>query len=416
MSSIKQDERIHILGTGALGKFLAFNLREGQDLPRISLLFHSRKEYKRWEHASGGKVILKTDGVELERSGFDIEWAIPIPRRHGQEIGFNSNTSTPMDNGSRGGSFDFPLGIPTVDTSSIDGTSNDPIRYLIVTTQASHVMSSIGAIRHRITPETSILFFQKAMGFLDEINKEYFPDPATRPNYLVGSCSHVVSSANSFTVVHETHGTIFVGLPVWQAPKTIYSSSSKSHKELLGQLPQPSLALMRSLTRIPLLSATPMGPTDLFQLQLEKLAVNAIIGPITVLCDVRNGSLLYNFRITRVFRLLISEISLVIRSLPELQGLPNLHTRFAPERLENIVVGNLGKTAGQVSVMLKEAREGGRREIQYVTGYFVKRGEEVGVKCFMNYLIMQLVMGKMTMIEQEMEGFIPFAGLVKGGK
>lgn len=149
-------------------------------------------------------------------------------------------------------------------------------------------------------------------------------------------------------------------------------------------------------------------------MQLEKLAVNCIVNPLTVLLDARNGALLYNYALTRTMRLLLSEISLVIRTLPELQYIPNVQSRFDPGRLETIVVGVANKTKDNISSMLADTRVGRQTEIDYINGWIVKRGEELGVRCLMNYMIMQMVKGKAGMIAREVGEGVPF--VQDGGK
>jgi 2-dehydropantoate 2-reductase len=93
-------------------------------------------------------------------------------------------------------------------------------------------------------------------------------------------------------------------------------------------------------------------------------------------------------------RLLLAEISLVLRSLPEFEGVPNVRMRFCPKRLEALVVSVAAKTAQNSNSMREDVRKGRVTEVEYINGYVVKRGEEMGVKCVLNYLVMQLVLGK----------------------
>jgi 2-dehydropantoate 2-reductase len=143
-------------------------------------------------------------------------------------------------------------------------------------------------------------------------------------------------------------------------------------------------------------------------MQLEKLAVNCIINPLTVLLDARNGSILYNYSFTRVMRLLLSEISVVIRSLPELQAIPNVEQRFDPGRLETMVVGVANNTKDNISSMLADVRAGRQTEVEYINGWIVKKGEEQGLRCMMNYMLMHQVIGKARMIAVEIGEGVPF--------
>jgi 2-dehydropantoate 2-reductase len=141
--------------------------------------------------------------------------------------------------------------------------------------------------------------------------------------------------------------------------------------------------------------------------QLEKLAMNSIINPLTVLMDCHNGELLYNFSVTRLMRLLLFEISGVICSLPELQGIPGIESRFSPERLRGMATQLLQKTAKNTSSMLQDVRGRRSTEIEYLNGYIVRRGEELGIKCVVNYTIKHLVLAKQLDLRQRESHAIP---------
>jgi 2-dehydropantoate 2-reductase len=68
--------------------------------------------------------------------------------------------------------------------------------------------------------------------------------------------------------------------------------------------------------------------------------------------------------------------------------------------------------------MCADVRAGRRTEVEFINGYVVKRGEEVGVKCVMNYLMMQLVKGKHAMVDRERNEEVlmsrPMDGLLEG--
>ncbi|KAI7164250.1 hypothetical protein KC352_g26361, partial [Hortaea werneckii] len=165
--------------------------------------------------------------------------------------------------------------------------------------------------------------------------------------------------------------------------------------------------LLRTLTRTPVLAAVGFPPTELLQQQLEKLAVNSILNPLTALIDSRNGDILHNFALTRTMRLMLAETSLVIRSLPELHALPNVDVRFSASRLETLVVSVAHQTRDNISSMLADVRGGRRTEVEFINGYIVRRGEEMGVKCVVNYAMMQAVLGKALITQREVGGDVP---------
>jgi 2-dehydropantoate 2-reductase len=108
-----------------------------------------------------------------------------------------------------------------------------------------------------------------------------------------------------------------------------------------------------------------------------------------------------------VLRLLLTETCLVLRALPELRGQPDLETRFDPDRLYEVAVDKMFRRFNRTAEMAMDARNGKPTEVRYLNGYIVRRGDEVGLRCFMNYLVMQLVRGKSTMVRREVVREIP---------
>lgn len=363
--------RIHILGVGSLGTFIAHALAGIPNRPPITLLLHRRKQLlldseRDWERQGTIEVI--TDGMSDVRRDFDVERLLPVWKLVRQA--------------------------PTDEAT---------IHNLIVAVKGPRTLSALSSVSHRLNHRSTIVFLQSGMGVLDEVNQKLFEDAETRPNYILGIVTHAVYTVGPFSVRHSGMGTTALGV-VPRFPLEPSSAGPENRKEVWAPT---SRYLLRTLTRTPVLAAVGFSPTDLMLLQLDKLTVIAVMDSLTVMFDCKNGHLLFNDAVTRVMRLLLSEISLVVRSLPELQGVPNLHMRFSPDRLESMIVSIATTTAEQLSTMLKEVRAGNETEIDYTIGYLIRRGEEIGIKCVMNYMLMQMVKGKRIMVNKELYGQLP---------
>ncbi|KAF2482161.1 ketopantoate reductase PanE/ApbA C terminal-domain-containing protein [Neohortaea acidophila] len=389
--------RIHILGTGSIGKLVAHALRGIAKPPPITLIFHRYQLLKAWQEGKQ-EITIHDDGHDIPRSGFDVELMQEVRKQHGSQQGQQPQQEPPADAS--------PL-------PSQSFVSDEPIYNLIVTTKAAITVPALSAVKHRIGPTSTICFLQNGMGIIDEVNAKLFPDEDSRPNYIQGILTHGANvppeKKDPFYAVHAGHGSIALGL-LPRAKSTANKSEAaddapKDEKDIRPkQWAATSRYLLRTLTRCPVLCAVGFTPTELLQQQLEKLVANSVVNPLTALLDNRNGALLYNFALTRTMRLLLAETSHVITHLPELRGLPGLEQRFSTERLETLVVGVANKTKDNISSMLADVRAGRKTEIEYINGYIVKRGEELGVKCLVNYAIMQTVIGKAQMLQRETRG------------
>lgn len=412
--------RIHILGTGNIGKLVAHSLRGLPDPPPVTLLLNWPRLLQVWEK-SNKEITIVDDGKETRRGGFEAELMPRSRKQHGVRIddgdpNFYEVEGMRPDQAAQ--AYDEQrMWRPSPEPQPYEEEEieeDNTIHNLIITTKAPFTVSALDDIKHRLTPTSTICFLQNGMGVIDEVNEKVFPDEETRPNYMQGIITHGVNSPpallerNPFLAVHAGHGTISLSLiassktrrtstdPI-RGTENIHETGSKAWAE-------SSRYLLRTLTRSPVLCAVGFSPVELFQLQLEKLAVNSILNPLTTLLDVRNGDILYNNGVTRAMRLLLAETSLVIRSLPELQNIPNLATRFSSQRLETLVVSVANTTKDNISSMLSDVRGGRTTEIRYINGYIVKRGEELGIKCVTNYSTMQMVLGKSMITRREATG------------
>ncbi|KAF9888197.1 hypothetical protein FE257_009192 [Aspergillus nanangensis] len=353
MSPIKDQPRVHILGLGSIGTFTAHSVSELRLKPAVTLLLHRDSLVDAYRE-SGNQIALETrEGDVVRSSGYALE-----VQREGRWY-----------------QHPAPLRVPT--------ESPTIIQHLIVSVKSTQTVAALQPLKHRLSAESTILFLQNGCGMIDDINSSIFPDLQTRPNYIVGVVSHGVTLNQPFHVTHTGFAAMSLGLvPRSTAtsafPSSLVSDSSISSKYLLDCLPLS-----------PRLNATSYSYPGVLQIQLEKLAVNAFCNPLCALNDAKNAFL---FTIPDTRRKLLTEISKVILNLPELQNVPGVRERFAIDRLEMTVNEILTRTAETTCSMVWDLRAGRETEVKYISGYWVKRGKEVGVPTPVNESLMQKVM------------------------
>lgn len=378
--------RVHVLGLGNVGTFIAHSLASRQSPPPITLLFHNTQfltEFRRKKYS----LAINHHGMDDVKGGFDVEV-------HSLSEWFKVNTEENQNRarGKYAKSEEEDYFENTADHEDID--------CLIVCTKANVTEKAIQTISHRLTSKSTICLIQSGMGLIDRLNETVFPDPDNRPNYIESAFSHYLVRQHPFHIAHKSPGTLILSpavtdrTPLIAAEEDTHWAPSTKH-------------LLRLLTLTPQLVATVDTPAGLLQHRLEKQVANCIIGPLTAINDCKNGELLYIMSATRLMRLLLFEISSVICALPELQGIPGIHSRYSPERLRRMVAHNLSKTANNTSSMLQDIRDRKVTEIEYFNGWIVRRGEELGLKCVLNYMIKQLVITRLAITFRRNNSAVP---------
>lgn len=330
-------KRIYILGAGNVGSFVAHSLAGVNPGPPITLLFR-QKHLRTWQE-QGEKIDILSNGTWEGRTGFGVE------------------LSEPMGAQSKG--LATPIRLP-----------NEPIHSLVVAVKASGTVSALQNIRERLTPQSTLLFLQNGMGVLDEVDKMLFKHSGTRPFYMHGIFSHGLHKSKPFVITHAGNGTIALG----NITKREQPSSSKY--------------LQRTLQQAKVLEITPTSQEELLKLQWEKLVVNAVINPLTAVMDRQNESILQN-NVSQVVQSLCHEISAVIQALPEMDAYTKM--AFGPDRLVDLVKKVATTTGKNISSMLQDVRACKPTEIDYITGYIVKRADELGTYCGENRKLLRLV-------------------------
>ncbi|MCJ1387564.1 hypothetical protein MMC18_000407 [Xylographa bjoerkii] len=335
----KTSERIYILGIGNVGCFVAHSLRSILSEPPITLLFHRQGLLDIWKNR-GETIDLRTDGASDLRGGFDAELA-----------------AAPSDDENN--------------EATSSGIKYKPIDNLIVAVKAQNTVAALRSIQHRLTSESTILFLQNGMGVTDEVDKTLFPSQVGRPHYTMGINSHGLNSTAPFVVTHAGHGTISIG-------------STSAEEERTSSVYLPKVMLQAET-----LKTTRCSPDEILQLQWEKLVANLVVNPLTAVLDCPNGRLTPPDMVNTI-HILTTEISAVIQALPEMSA--RTKANFLPNRLDELVKSIATKTAKNISSMLQDVRAGKETEIEYITGYILRRAEELGLRCEENEKLMQKVL------------------------
>ena len=150
---------------------------------------------------------------------------------------------------------------------------------------------------------------------------------------------------------------------------------------------------MNKVLEAPILAAKEYPAQEMVYLQLEKLVINAMLNPLTAIFDCRNGELFEKGTIIKLMRVLLQETAQVLQLLPEIQNSedPHLEKRFSTQELELKVLDVAEKNAKNTSSMLQDVRAGKQTEIDYINGWIVNKGRELGIDCEHNAKLVEMV-------------------------
>ncbi|CAI1062663.1 2-dehydropantoate 2-reductase [Serratia quinivorans] len=234
--------------------------------------------------------------------------------------------------------------------------TNDPehlaqSELLLVTLKAWQVSSAVSTLLPKLNPRCAILLLHNGMGTQDEL-------PANNQPILQGTTTHAARHDGS-TIIHVAGGTTHIG-PTSPAAQSLSHLAEVLHQAL------PDVAWHNNIASA----------------NWRKLAVNCVINPLTALYNCRNGDL----------QRYPEQIELICREVSSVMEMEGYHTSC--EGLQQYVMEVIQSTADNVSSMLQDIRTQRHTEIDYITGYLLRRARSHGVTLPENARLFELIKRK----------------------
>lgn len=228
------------------------------------------------------------------------------------------------------------LALPVVDASQLPA-----INRLLITTKAYQSLDALDSVRHCLQPNCQIVFFHNGMGPQQQALTEY-----SQHSVIWGSLTHGAYFDADGRLVHAGIGEIVTGSPIDEPCPTDWPSDWQWVSDI--------------------------------ELRLwNKLAINALINPLTAIHQCRNGDLLKDNQLLHQMKTLATEIENVAHAC----NIP-LHDTF--EQAQSVA----RITANNRSSMLQDVLAQRETEIDYINGFIEKMAQQHSLKCPHNQQIL----------------------------
>ncbi|WP_434636040.1 2-dehydropantoate 2-reductase [Klebsiella sp. I138] len=235
-------------------------------------------------------------------------------------------------------------------------TANDPdflasSDLLLVTLKAWQVSTAVKNLAPTLPASSPILLIHNGMGTVDELKG------VQQPLLLASTTQAARRDGN--VIVHVANGTTHIG------PAKSYPQDYSYLADILQSV-LPDVA----------------WHNNIYPATWSKLAVNCVINPLTALKDCRNGDL----------RACPQEVDAICREVASVMEREGIHT--SPENLLFYVHQVIESTAENISSMLQDIRAQRHTEIDYITGFLLKRARTHGLAVPENARLFELVKRK----------------------
>ena len=373
LPTLQQSDTIHIMGLNPTGRYIAHTLAGCETIPPVRFILGKYHQYRQWvQH--GKRMTLYRGDTRIDRLNIEAEFVPERVSEQQEAVG-----------------------------------SGDIIHNLIVTVTAGGVVRALGPIAHRLNHNSTICLVNDGLGVAEALVDAYFPNQLTRPVFLLGHFTTSLDYTGSrFSVAEVRPGRLYLSLFAPQANDIRGQFRVKRHPPL--ERTSRATHFIRLLTAMPGLHATGHSIPEFLRHKLPRVAFKTVVEPLAALFDCRYIHLPNNRPASILMDHLIGELSSVVSRLPECRESEKLRQYTLTESLRRDVFRRLARQRTADSPMRAQIERGWDTDIDFLAGYFVKRGREVNARITVLEAVMWSVRAKENVLLHKLANEIAFKG------
>lgn len=369
-------DQVHVLGLDLAGRYVGHALAGCETIPPVRYILHDPFLKKAW-HKAGASLTLHRGDVAIVRRRVIGEY-VRVQTMH-------------------------------EDRDHNWYVSDKPIQNLIITVPAGHVLRSLDPIVHRLDHRSTVCFLQDGLGVMEDVISTFFPDESSRPVFLVGHFTSTLGhihpfDENRFTVREVRQRKLYLSIPTARA--------GSNPGQLIKRHPPPEHTirythLLKLLTAVPGLNACGFRYADMLSHKIFAVAFRAVAEPLATLVDSPYAGLEKNASASMIMDRAIGEICDVVARLPEFKELVIFRRAYLAPMMRKEMFRRLKAKRKSDSKMRTYTARGWESDVDYLTGYFVRKGRELAVRVDALEVLMLMVKGKRDAALARLDLLIP---------
>ncbi|KAM4065046.1 ketopantoate reductase panE/ApbA domain-containing protein [Hirsutella rhossiliensis] len=270
-------------------------------------------------------------------------------------------------------------------------TKDDRIDQLLVTGRAHEVVRSIKSVQDRVDENTTICLMHEGLGVLEDVRRKFFEGSNPSPRFILGHMSHRLAfhrNSNSVRRLKSGDTRLTLGLSNDQEADT-------------------SLPMVRSLRESRDLRST-MTPYDQWlRFKLPSVIFDTVVEPVCVLLEMSYQGLLQNMPAQRIMHSLLTEIIRVVDQMPEVEGSAVIRNFMHGKSIHKILHENILAKRFSPSQLVLRVDKGLPTDIDYLNGYFIRRGQELGLDLRVNAMVRDMIKAKHSQAIERLNSYVP---------
>lgn len=289
--------------------------------------------------------------------------------------------------------------------------SEGHISNLVTTGPAVDCVKQMQKLKHRIDSETTLCLVHDGLGVAEELSETVFGGTgAAEPEYVLGHLAsdrfrrnRNTSTFNKPSASSPEKGEVHMLPELKTRLVPIDPKSSRPPKE------SPLAADLISSFKTSLHLNAQLTPFHKWlHVKFQAMIFTAVVDPVCVVVGCRYDEVTQIKWGMSLIMMLLDEIQDVVAALPEVEHSPLIRNMVERESLRKVCLAKLRSMKPTPSRMAAVLAQGRNVDIDSFNGYFIRRGKQLGVPCPNNEMVVAMIKAKHGMRLKQLEESIPF--------
>lgn len=284
----------------------------------------------------------------------------------------------------------------SVTPKAITRDDNSHIDQLLVAGPGHEAVEALQSVKHRINKDTAVCLMTDGLGVLEEVRARVFQGTESSPSFLLGHMSHRLA----FNRRHDSVKELRYG-------KTQLTFVDPFRPAQEVEKRETRMNFVQALQGVKDLNSS-LAPFDKWlHFKLPSVILDSVVEPVCVLLEIPYAGLLRNPAAQRIMHRLLAEIVSVVDKMPEVEGSAAIRDFIRGNRIKQLIYSRIMARRGASSELARQIQNGLPTDVDYLNGFFIRRGHQLGVQLPTNVLMRDMVKAKHSLAIEKLNSYIP---------
>ncbi|PTB80141.1 hypothetical protein M440DRAFT_1435828 [Trichoderma longibrachiatum ATCC 18648] len=284
----------------------------------------------------------------------------------------------------------------SVTPKAIARGDNSHIDQLLVAGPGREAVEALESVKHRVNKDTAVCLMTDGLGVLEEVRARLFRETESSPSFVLGHMSHRLAFDRRTNSVRELR---------YGMTQLTFGDSGRLGEDV--EKTESCINFVQTMQDVKDLNSS-LTPFDQWlRFKLPSVILDSVVEPVCVLLEIPYAGLHRNPAAQRMMQRLLDEIILVVDNMPEIEGSAAVRDFIRGNRVKQYIYSRIMARRSATSDLARQIKNGLPTDIDYLNGFFIRRGRQLGIETPTNFMIRDMIKAKHSLAIERLNSYIP---------